>query len=453
MNYFLSFLFMATFVYYSAAKSSENLPANTTSLEDKLADIMQAYVDVYDFSGSVSIQQGEQINYKQHFGLANRSFGINNSDSTIYSINSISKLFTTVMVLRLQQQGVLDLKQPIAYYWPEFTAPWASQVTLHHLLSHQSGLPRESGVASHQALSLQQQAELLQTQTLLFTPGAAYEYSNAGITLLGAIVEEISQQSYQNLIHKQIIEPLQLKHTGVYQGNVVVENQAVPYKLTARGVVSQQRSKHLGDNAGGNIYSNTEGLRQFIQAIFTEKLIDAHSLKLMTTNLNPKGSDPHAYGFSIQNFGADTLFMAAGSGYGNKSVVVYEPKKQLFIAITSNWGNTPLFDILRNLFLTTSGQSVELPDKSQFAKPQTFKAYLGEYQFDPDLISKHLQVNQSVFTLHQHQNKLYLNDDLLVNKNKGQLGFIYTDELIIKFDDKANMVININGNQLIGQNL
>ena len=164
-------------------------------------NLIQAYHDIHGFSGTVKVVDSNGAGFEKSYGLANRSFQIPNTVETRNSVNSISKTFTATVLLMLAEEGAIDLKATVGRYLPSLTASWKDEITVHHLLSHTSGLPRESGVQAHEALTFKQQiTRYINSLPLLFSPGEKYEYSNAGITLLGAIIENVTQDTYANVI-------------------------------------------------------------------------------------------------------------------------------------------------------------------------------------------------------------------------------------------------------------
>jgi CubicO group peptidase (beta-lactamase class C family) len=422
--------------------------------EEDFAKLVSAYQETFGFSGTVKVVANEQTLFEKSYGLANRSFGIANTPSTRMSINSISKTFTALAVMQLVEAGNIDLHVPIANYLPYLDAPWENTVTVHHLLTHSSGLPRESGVQAHDDLSLRAQVvQLVAAQELAFSPGEQYSYSNSGIILLGAIIEQVTGQEYVDVITAKIIQPLQLADTGVYQGRGVVARQAEPYRLTRSGVEAAQRSKHWGENAGGGLYSTPSDLYRFVLALEHHELLSQELTELMfTPHLKSGETDAEGYAWSLKKFGDADMHFAAGSGYGTKSVMVRLPASKDFIAITSNWGNTPVLNMLGDIFMLLQGQQVTPPDSNQLAKSVNFASNIGSYQFDPQQLQQQLMMAESVIKLHAFEGKLFLNDELLTSKGEGVLGLTYTDELRITFDG-AQMVIEINGNRLVGDKL
>ncbi|WP_459073491.1 serine hydrolase [Halocola ammonii] len=417
----------------------------------QVEELIEQYQEVYGFSGTVKIVANNSPLLDKSYGLASRSFQVHNTPETRFSINSISKTFTAVAILQLAEQNLIDLHKPIGEYLPNLETSWKDSVTTHHLLTHSSGLPRESGIQWYDEKSLWEQAKMVEKQELLFNPGSRYEYSNSGIILLGAILEEVSGEEYHDYIDEHIISPLKLPNTGVYQGRRVVENQATPYRFTPNGMEEAQRSKHLGENAGGGLYSTPSDLYDFVIALEEHKLLSESSTDLLfDCHIKTSDGECEGYCWSIKSFGADKIRFAAGSGYGTKSVIIRSPESGLFIGIVSNLGTFPILNLLRDLYLTVKGEQVEPPSSKNLAKPNDYRARLGVYHFDPEVLKKHLMIDKSQIKLHSFEGKLFLDDELLVQQPSGKLTLTYTNELTIDFEDDK-MVIEINGNRIVSE--
>jgi CubicO group peptidase (beta-lactamase class C family) len=434
--------------------ASEPTPAAPTGQTAGLNALLQAYHDVYGVSGALRVSQGEQLLFEQAIGLAERSFEQSYTPATRQPINSISKLFTAVAALRMVQAGKLDLHAPVAEYLPDFAAPWAKRVTAHHLLSHSSGLPREAGLATESSLNFDQQLEIVAGLSLGFEPGTEQEYSNVGFIVLGALLEELGGQPFPEIIQAEVLAPLSLGNTGVLQGRRVVARQAVPYSMTASGIEQAQRTKTLGASAGGGLYSNGADLHTLMHALRGDSLLNAAMRqRLSRVNMPAGGEVGEAYAMSIQAFGDKTIWLVAGSGYGAKSVLIHVPEDGLVVSILSNWGNTPIMPMLRDVYLTLQGQQVALPDRDGLASVEVFADHLGVYQFDEQALRQALQADDGLMRLHESDGRLFLDDELMANGDgPKQLRLTYTDELIVNLEADA-MVIQIGGQSLRGQRL
>ena len=421
-----------------------------SKLLQKLNDVAESYEKIYGFSGTIQVVLADENSFEKSYGFANRSFKINNKPDTRFSINSISKTFTAVAILRLVEENKIDLNTPINQYLNDLNASWGDSITTHHLLTHTSGLPRESGVQPHNEMTFHEQVSLVAKQRLLFEPGERYEYSNAGIILLGAIIEQVSGQEYEAYINQTIILPLDLDDTGYYRGRNVVERLAVPYRLSFNGLEFAQRSKHYGDNAGGGLYSNPSDLYKFIKGIEDYRVLTKKYAELMfQSHIKSGETDAEGYAWSIKYFGNEKIYFAAGSGYGTKSVIIRMPDSGNFIGIASNWGNTPILQLLRDLYLSIKGQNVKLPAEDELAQPSSFRGHIGTYIFNKEELTKHLGINRSKIKLQKFEGRLFLDDELLAVEND-VLKLTYTNELKIHFKNDQ-MIIEINGNKIKGE--
>jgi CubicO group peptidase (beta-lactamase class C family) len=420
------------------------------SLAERLGLLAKSYEDVYGFSGNIKVVVGEEPVFDGSYGLANRSFGIENKPDTRFSINSISKTFTAAAVLVLVRDKKLDLHQPVSRYLPGLNAEWKDSVTAHHLLTHTSGLPRECSVQPHEELTFTEQVRRIESMDLLYSPGERYEYSNAGVTLLGAILEQVSGEAYANFLEREILQPLGLANTGYYRGREVVPNQAVPYRLSAGGLEFAQRSKHYGDNAGGGLYSTVSDLYTYVTGLEQNKVLPREYTDLLFRSHVQSGkTDFEGYAWSIKYFGNEKIHFAAGSGYGTKSVIIRSPETGDFIGITSNWGNTPILQLLQGLYLTIKGQTVQLPAQDALAKPASVSDQIGTYRFDKEALTKHLGIDRSQLKLQAFEGRLFLDDELMAREDDF-LRLTYTNEMQIRFE-ADQMIIRINGNTIIGE--
>lgn len=422
-------------------------------LTETLETVVEAYHEVYGFSGTVRALSEDALVLEKSVGLAERSFGIPHGPATRVSINSISKTFTAVTALRLAERGELDLHASVASLLESFDAEWADRVTVHHLLSHSSGLPREAGLDADSERSLDEQLESVAGLSLRFEPGSEFGYSNAGYILLGNVIEAATGKDFAEVIEAEVLRPAGLEDTGMFVGRRVVERQAVPYRFGPGGIDVAQRTKTLGESAGGGLYSTPADLERFVRALEDDTLLnEASRERLFAAHIGAGEGGHEAYAWSIKNFGPRTLRFSAGSGYGTKSVVVRDPDSGLFIAIVSNWGSFPVLNLLRDLFLVIQGQEIELPDGRNLAQPSELDARLGRYRFDAEALRTALQTDDRDLVLHAFEGKVFLGDELLAVKDAGVYGLTYTDELTLRFDGDV-LVVQIGGRILRGARL
>lgn len=165
---------------------------------------------------------GPDRTWTRGFGLADRERAIPATDTTLFRIASITKVFTALAVLQLRDDGLLALDDAVAEHLPWFRLENTSEsqpVTLRHLLTHTSGLPTNSAATDFNRMTSPTVAEVrraLPTQHLAFTPGTAFKYSNLGFSVLGQVIESASGRSYRRYMEERVLAPLGLEHTVVH---------------------------------------------------------------------------------------------------------------------------------------------------------------------------------------------------------------------------------------------
>lgn len=236
------------------------------------------------YDGAVLVAKDGQVILSQGYGYADREKKIPNTPQTKFHIASITKMFTAMAVLLLQERGKLNVEDDICNYipnCPEIFKP----IKIRHLLSHSSGLPNTT------AYSFPGDQMVSKLATLFFQPGEQFMYSDVGYNLAGRIIETVSGQSYASFLKQNIFEPLGMSNTGVDD-----------HKQTdlAKGYANAQTDIALlpvnGLFAEGSLYSTVEDMYRWDQALYTDKLLPQSSLKAMFT---PQASVPDKmyYGF------------------------------------------------------------------------------------------------------------------------------------------------------------
>jgi CubicO group peptidase (beta-lactamase class C family) len=171
---------------------------------------------------SMAVVRGDDLLWSRGFGLADREAGTPATPETLYSICSISKLFTAIGVLQLRDDGTVDLDEPLGSYLPWFSIeqsyPEGPPVTLWGLLTHSSGLPRESDFPYWSPPDFpfptrEQIRERLAEQETLYPAATYFQYSNLGLTLAGEVVAAVSGAPYEDYVTERILRPLGLDDT------------------------------------------------------------------------------------------------------------------------------------------------------------------------------------------------------------------------------------------------
>lgn len=246
----------------------------------RIHTLLQQQVRSQQFSGSVLIAQGSQAVLDQGYSLANWSTRTPNAPDTRFYLGSVTKEFTAMAVLILQQQGKLSISRSICSYITPCPSPWRA-VTLKELLTHTSGIP-ELDDAQLSGASPAAWIASFDSAPLEFTPGSAFDYCSICYQILGYVVQRVSALPYSQFVEEKILKPLHMTASGFDPDTYYATSKA------ATGYASWQSSaERLGWepdtpwsflNASGLLYSTVEDLNRWDQALSSGTLLSQAAL-------------------------------------------------------------------------------------------------------------------------------------------------------------------------------
>ncbi|HEX2978470.1 MAG TPA: serine hydrolase domain-containing protein [Candidatus Babeliales bacterium] len=309
-------------------------------------------------NGTFLVAHGADGIFNEGFGWADKERKIKNSSKSQYLIGSITKQFTAVAILKLVDQGNIDLHKPISTYLPHHHPiwcgnfqEWANTITIHHLLIHSSGLPeyvRLEGFGDFykKPRSSKEFITFISDQQLSFEPGSKYEYSGTGYNILGIIIESVTGIDYGSFLAKELFKPLNMKSTYAAHREMLSCVQKIHPELSI-GYNLDEQTKELqpGDNvnmttafAEASIISNTDDLHAWNLALYAGKIISAKSLELMLTPHLQTNYKNMATGYGVLIYKSPEEFFYKHDGMinGYQSSLLYQPKHKLTIVGLSN---------------------------------------------------------------------------------------------------------------------
>lgn len=315
--------------------------------QDKAAKINEVMVRAHSnkqFNGAVLVAENGKVIYKKGFGLANMEWNIPNEPDTKFRLGSITKQFTAMLILQLVEQGKIKLEGKITDYLPEYRKDIGEKVTIHHLLTHTSGIPSYTGLprffedVSRNPFKVNEFVKKYASNDLEFAPGTKWNYNNSGYFLLGAIIEKVTGKSYEQALKENIFDPLGMKNTGYDHYNTIITKRASGYVKTP---VGYQNAPYLDTSipyAAGSLYSTVEDLYLWDQALYTDKLLPA---KLKEVMFQPFLNN-YAYGWVIakaslgQTDETVPALLHGGGIHGFNTMLVRLPDKRGLIVLLDN---------------------------------------------------------------------------------------------------------------------
>jgi CubicO group peptidase (beta-lactamase class C family) len=260
------------------------------------------------FSGVLLLAKDGKILWEEAYGLADREAKIPNTVNTQFRLGSMNKMFTSVAVAQLVQQGKLKFSDTVATALPDYpNREVAAKITVEQLLTHTSGLgdffTPEFDKKKDSLHELKDYLPLFVKEPLAFEPGKGWSYSNAGFLVLGLIIERVSGENYYDYVQHHIYDVARMKNSGSPRQTDKLSNVAVGYTRVEENEPLIRNSDTLpwrGSSAGGG-NSTVEDLLKFDQALRHNKLVSPELTQMITTGKVhppqfPEGMK-YAYGF------------------------------------------------------------------------------------------------------------------------------------------------------------
>lgn len=355
----------------------------------KLDDYLSALQKSDNFHGSVLVAKDGNILLNKGYGMANFEQNIKNTSQTRFLIGSMTKQFTAMAIMQLEEKGLLSEQDKLSKYIPDF--PHGDEITIYNLLTHTSGikslneLPGFLNMKPEDLQNINTAINFFKNQPLDFKPGTQFEYSNSGYLLLGYIVEKVSGMNYESYLNKNIFKPLNMNNTGIgYIGKEKMYNSSGYQGYLDVTPVSDEIIVD-GVHGAGNLYSTTEDLYRWNMALDTEKLVSKKTMdKIFSKYVEmAKGSGIYyGYGWMIADGNNGHQVFHGGNVLGFTSNIARYTDKGLSIIILTNSGYysiNPLTYTLSNIAL---GNSYSMPKARNVVKLDNsiLNKYVGKYQ-------------------------------------------------------------------------
>ena len=261
------------------------------------------------FSGTVLVERGGEVLLHVGFGLADRAHAVPCRRNTRYRVASITKLFTSVMILRLVEQGRLGLDDTIGTRLPAYKGEGRGRVRIRHLLNHTSSIAnpdsaigsfekaQREGIPAYQLPHTSDQLlDLYASGKLVKEPGAAFDYNNADYIVLGKIIERVTGQAYDEALRQALLRPLGMANSGLLFQKDIVPNLAATYFKPPDGALINDLPAYPENwYAAGGAYSSTADLSRFAHALYGGRLLRADALR----QLLAPGLDDYGFGLWV----------------------------------------------------------------------------------------------------------------------------------------------------------
>jgi len=329
------------------------------------------------FMGSVAVSKNGEIIYTKSIGLADVENKVKATENSKYRIGSISKSFTTVLILKAVEQKKLDLNQTIDKWFP--TIKNAKKITVKHLLSHRSGIHNFTDDKDYLTWNTQPKTEkeiieIISKGGSDFNPDSKAEYSNSNFVLLTYILEKTFTKSYSDLLQEFIVKPIGLTNTYVFGKINPSNNECKSYSFAGSWKTETETDFTVPLGAGA-IISTPSDLTKFADALFSGKLLTNESLEIMKTI-----KDGYGIGLFQMPFYKSVGYGHAGGIDGFSSVFSHFVDDKISYALISNGTNINNNDISIAVLSAVYDKPYEIPVFTTFKlTSEDLDKYLGVY--------------------------------------------------------------------------
>ncbi len=314
----------------------------------KIDELMKIYNSYQQFNGAVLVAENGKVIFKKGYGMANMEWDIPVETDTKFRLGSITKQFTSMLVLQLVQEDKIKLEGKLTDYLPDYRKDTGDRITIHQLLNHTSGIPSYTGLPN------------------FFQDVSRNPYSVSDFVknfLLGAIVERVTGKPYEKVLKERIFDPVGMKNTGYDHHETILARRASGYEKRPGGYVNAPYLDMSLPYAAGSLYSTVEDLYLWDQALYSEKLL---SPQLKELTFKPGLSD-YAYGWVVRKApivaqGEPVAIIQHGGGInGFNTLITRLPESKNLIVLVNNTGGAKLDDMTEKISAILFGKPYKTP--------------------------------------------------------------------------------------------
>lgn len=314
---------------------SQNLEAKIDSL------LLKVFTDKNGPGGEFLVAKAGKPIYQKSFGKANLELDVNLTSDNVFQIGSMTKQFTAISILILEEKGKLSVNDLVSKYLPDY--PLGDKITLHHLLTHTSGIKDFTKMKSLRDISQKEMTskmmvDFFKNEPADFAPGEKFDYNNSGYVLLGYIIELVSGEKYEEFINKNIFDKVGMNNSQYASDRKIILKRAYGYQKKEYGYVNKTQISFSIPFSSGSLMSTTGDMLKWQNALNLNLLLNTETLKKAFTKykLNNGEEFTYGYGWHLINVNGTQLRRHGGSIFGFKSMGVYIPSEDIYVIGLTN---------------------------------------------------------------------------------------------------------------------
>ncbi|MEO1032675.1 MAG: serine hydrolase [Bacteroidota bacterium] len=369
----LSFLFTTTF--------------QAQDLTSQFDDVVSKYYQSDMPGATILVAKDGKAIYRNAVGKSNLELDVDMVPENVFRLASITKQFTAVAILMLEEQGKLRLDDPITKFIPDYPTQ-GKTITIHHLLNHTSGIKSYTSMGNLVEVArtdktTEELVDYFKNEPMDFDPGDAYRYNNSGYVLLGYIIEIIAKDSYENFIEKNIFERLGMTSSRYGNNKELVKNRAQGYEQNDNGYVNANYISMTLPHAAGSLTSTIDDMLKWQNALSNNTLIKASTFQkaINGSELNNGEHIDYGYGLGETSLKGSKGYTHSGGIFGFTTNGIYLIDEDVYVIGLSNCNCNDIGDLTRELAAVAIGKPFPTMKDIIKLSEEQLKQWVGAYEF------------------------------------------------------------------------
>lgn len=362
-------------------------PVDSSSPQSYYQTVLDSVYSAEMPGATVVVSRQNEVIFSGAVGMADMEMAVPLSEQSVMRLASVTKQYTAAAILKLVEEGQLALDDTLAKFWPDSRY---TDVTIHQLLNHSSGIPSYTNIPGYVTGDPMRRhattEELLETFMELepdFPAGSAFRYNNSGYVLLGAIIEQLSGQAWDEYIAESLLAPVGIEQTRYFPADSILRHRARGYQVdTDQGVVNAPWISLSQPHAAGALKATALAVDQWQRALHQGELLQPESYAAMIREDAVSGQ--YGYGLMTSSLAGMPMISHDGGIHGFNTSAVWLPDSQVSVVVLSNFaGHQPMPATLAyRLAAHAAGQPFPI-EKERIELPlATLERYHGTYQIN-----------------------------------------------------------------------
>ncbi|MHC9088170.1 serine hydrolase domain-containing protein [Tenacibaculum sp. IMCC1] len=401
---------------------------NPNSLEKYSDSLFADAIKKNQIAGaSILVLKKNKILLDKNYGYANIELSTNMPINAVFEIGSVTKQFTAVAILKLAEQGKINLDDDFTDYLNFDTK--GRKITIKNLLEHTSGIANYTDIPKFWSLSVQNLprdslVRLVEQENFQFEPQENFVYNNSGYFFLGLIIEKVTGKTYEEYLRKGFFIPLGMKNTSYCSMKAIVKNKINGYSSTEEGLRQKDYINHIWPYAGGSLCSTTNDLLIWLKALHEYRILSKESYRSLIEPIRLRNGTKLFYAKGLVNFSNYGNVEIGHSGYipGFVSITQYFPKEDLYlICLINTSGLLGVNHFTNKINWKILKRKISKPIPLDFDNKMIEGIYSGKIGGEKLSLQVSVNTNKVILTNVQNQKtdtlKTYIGNNTWMNKN------------------------------------